>query len=91
MAALDPAQQRGHPSSVSADQSKLDHINTYGELPEFYVDRAFSCCDCGKRAADQKWYFEEAKGHIDAKAIRCHECRKRRKGEPAKSKKELAR
>ena len=27
------------------------------------------------RARDQKWYFEEAKGHIDAQAVECHECR----------------
>ena len=76
--------QRGHPSAVMADQSKLAHINTYGALPEFYIDKPFECCDCRKeeiwKAADQKWYFEEAKGHIDARAVRCHDCRKARKG-----------
>lgn len=38
---------------------------------------------CGKeeiwKAADQKWYYEEAKGHIDARAVRCHDCRVTRK------------
>ena len=29
------------------------------------------------RAADQQWYYEEAKGHIDARAVRCHDCRLR--------------
>jgi len=81
IAALRPSQQRDHPSAVAADPSKLAHINTYGALPEFYIDQPFSCRDCGKaeiwRAADQKWYYEEAKGHIDAKAVRCHDCRKR--------------
>jgi hypothetical protein len=52
---------------------KLDHINTYGFLPRFYIDRPFQCRDCGKeeiwRAADQKWYYEEAKGHTDATAL----------------------
>jgi predicted RNA-binding Zn-ribbon protein involved in translation (DUF1610 family) len=75
--------QRRHPSAVRADQSKLDHINTYGSLPEYYIDRPFRCRDCGKeeiwRAADQKWYYEEAKGHIDATAVRCHDCREARK------------
>lgn len=65
---LHPLQQRHHPSAVPADHGKLDHINTHGPLPEFYLDQPFVCRTCGRReiwrAADQKWYFEEAKGHI---------------------------
>ncbi len=72
------------PSTVRADPKKLDHINTHGDLPEYYVDRSFECRTCGKpqvwKAADQKWYYEEAKGHIDAKAVECRPCRKRKKG-----------
>jgi hypothetical protein len=83
IAGLNPDAQRTHPSSVAADPSKLAHINTYGSLPEYYIDQPFRCCDCGKeeiwRAADQKWYYEEAKGHIDARAVRCHRCRAARK------------
>lgn len=77
---LNPAQQRSHPSAIAADPSKLAHINTYGSLPVFYIDKPFVCRRCGKReiwrARDQKWYFEEAKGHIDAMAVECHSCRK---------------
>ena len=76
--------QRTHPSAVPADHDRLAHINTYGALPDYYIDRPFACRDCGKeeiwRAADQKWYYEEAKGHIDATAVRCHVCRERRRG-----------
>jgi len=76
---LSPAQQKNHPSVVSAERSKLSHINTYGSLPDFYLDRPFVCRKCGKKeiwkARDQKWYYEEAKGHIDARAVECHECR----------------
>ena len=72
-------QQRSHPSAVPADHDKLSHINTYGLLPDFYLDRPFVCRKCGKteiwKARDQKWYYEEAKGHIDARAVECHECR----------------
>ena len=72
-----------NPSAVPADHTRLSHINTYGELPDYYVDRPFTCRRCGKReiwrSADQKWYFEEAKGHIDARAIECHDCRKKKK------------
>jgi len=65
---------------VPADRNKLSHINTYGSLPEYYVDTPFKCRKCGKaevwKAEDQKWYYEEVKGHIDAKAVECRSCRK---------------
>jgi hypothetical protein len=76
---LNPVQQRHHPSAVAADHSKLSHIKTYGSLPDFYLDRPFVCRECGKteiwKASDQKWYYEEAKRHIDARAVECHDCR----------------
>ena len=91
IAALPPEVQRSHPSAVAADPARLDHVNRYGALPEFYIDRPFVCRDCGKeelwRARDQKWFYEEARGHIDAVAVRCHDCRKARKpsGPPSDS------
>src|SRR5437899_11058967 len=81
---MTPVQQKNHLSAVAADHSKLSHINTYGTLPEFYLDQPFTCRKCGKReiwkAKDQKWYYEEAKGHIDAIAVECHDCRQSKKG-----------
>ena len=83
IAALHPELQKRHPRAVKADHTRLVHINTYGSLPEYYIDLAFTCRDCGKeeiwRAKDQKWYYEEAKGHIDATAVRCRSCRAARK------------
>ena len=83
IASLHPEQQRNHPSAITADHSKLDHINTYGPLPEFYIDKPFKCRACGKveiwKAKSQKWYYEEAKGHIDSTAVECHDCRKSKK------------
>ena len=77
---LHPEQRKTHPSAIPSDPSKLAHINTYGALREYYIDQPFTCRKCGKhqiwKAKDQKWYYEEAKGHIDAKAVECHECRK---------------
>lgn len=71
--------------AVAADQAKLRHINTYGDLPEFYVDYPFSCRACGRQevwsASRQKWYYEEAKGHIWAVAVRCHDCRAKKRGD----------
>ncbi|MGH8707849.1 MAG: zinc-ribbon domain containing protein [Burkholderiales bacterium] len=83
IAALHPLQQRTHATTLAADPSKLTHINTYGSLPEYYIDRPFTCRRCGRReiwlARDQKWYYEEARGHMDAKAVECHACRREKK------------
>jgi hypothetical protein len=80
---LHPLQQMDHPSAATADPEKLSHINTYGSLPDYYIDQPFTCRVCGKReiwkARDQKWYYEEAGGHIDARAVECHDCRVTRK------------
>lgn len=37
LAKLPPSQ---HPSAIAVDNSRLTHINTYGALPDYYVDRA---------------------------------------------------
>jgi hypothetical protein len=67
-------------SKVAADPAQLVHNNTYGFLPEFYVDRVFVCRDCGSQelwtAKQQKWWYEIAKGHIDSVAVRCKPCRR---------------
>ena len=82
---LHPLQQKTHPSAVAADPGQLAHINTYGQLPEFYLDRPFRCRRCGRweiwKARDQKWYYEVAKGHVDAQAVECHECRISKRGD----------
>lgn len=66
---------------VVADQSALDHNNTYGALPLFYIDRPFICRDCGSpevwTGKQQKWWYEITKGHIDSTAVHCRPCRKK--------------
>lgn len=68
--------------AVKADRSKLGH-NSFLNIPYFYSDRPFRCRLCGKRqiwkARDQKWYYEEIKGHIEARAVHCYDCRMMRK------------
>ena len=58
--------------AVAADLEKLWHDNTYGRRPLYYLDVSFTCIDCGKSeiwtAAQQKWWYEEAKGLIDSRA-----------------------
>ena len=79
IANLPEAQRKTHPSAILADPKWLGHINTYGALPEYYIDQPFICRRCGKRqiwrARDQKWYYEETGGHIGARAVECHDCR----------------
>ena len=74
-----PGVQSVHSGMVPADPTKLAHNNTYGLLPLFYVDTAFTCRDCGSQevwtAKQQKWWHEEAQGHIDSRAVRCRPCR----------------
>ena len=65
--------------ATAADPAQLAHNNTYGLLPLFYVDRPFTCRECGAHevwtAKQQKWWYEAAKGHIDSVAVRCRPCR----------------
>ena len=72
------------------DTAALAPYNSYG-APEFvqrgfYVDVPFTCADCGTdcvfTAAQQKWWYEVAKGQVYSRAKRCRACRRARKGKP---------
>jgi len=39
----------GERLAIEADRAALDRINTYATLPEYYIDRPFTCRCCGKR------------------------------------------
>lgn len=75
MTDLERAFSRG---AIPADQSQQAPNNSY-DPPRYYEDVEFTCQDCGAEevwtAAQQKWYFEVAKGTIYGQAIRCGECR----------------
>ena len=68
---------------LKADHVKLTHINSYGGLPDYYDEIEFRCRDCGIyeiwTASQQKFYFEECKGHTSAIAVNCKSCRNKRK------------
>ncbi|MFO1251018.1 MAG: zinc-ribbon domain containing protein [Inhella sp.] len=68
---------------VAADPAKLTHVNSYSPLPSFYLDRPFTCCDCGSQevwtAKQQKWWYEELQKPIDTRAVRCRACRRARR------------
>jgi hypothetical protein len=51
----------------------------------FYVSVHLICQDCGKEelwtAAQQKWWYEKARGHLNSTAVRCRACRQRNKAQ----------
>lgn len=82
--AVDPVQSRRQKmieegSLILADQSKLAPNNSYCP-PTEYRDTEFTCVDCGKvecwTAKQQQWWYEVAKGSINAGAKRCRDCRR---------------
>ena len=69
------------PGMVLADQRVLGlYNNTYGVLPRYYLDSAFTCRDCGAvevwTAKQQKWWYEVIHASIDSRAVRCLACRR---------------
>ena len=69
---------------------KLDTLapnNSYGK-PEFvergyYLDRPFTCAGCDSEeiwtAAQQKWWYEVAKGYVYSLAKLCRACRRKKR------------
>jgi hypothetical protein len=59
--------------------------NTCGLLPDYYLDRAFTCRDCGAEevwtAKQQKWWYEVVHAPIKSEAIRCLACRRARRAQ----------
>ena len=65
---------------IKADPLKLTHVCSWcRNLPLYYENIMFVCRDCGSDeiwlAKQQKFYYEECKGHIDSRAVRCKPCR----------------
>ncbi len=72
--------QKAPVDAVLADLSILEsNNNTYGSLPQFYVDRPFACRKCAAEevwtAKQQKWWYEVAHGDINTIAVHCRSCR----------------
>lgn len=80
--------------AIAADPSKQVPIRSYDPPPLWYIDKDFVCVECGKEetwtAAQQKWYYEEAKGTLYAIAKRCHDCRRKIKEAKALQREQMA-
>ena len=73
------------PGLVPVNVDALAPYNSYG-TPHFvargyYEDIPFKCANCGNaqvwRAAQQKWWYEIAKGNVESTAKLCRTCRRR--------------
>lgn len=64
--------------AIPADPSQQAPNNSYGP-PLYYRDHEYTCVDCGTpqvwTAAQQKWWYEVAKGSVYSGARRCRACR----------------
>lgn len=79
-------------ATVPCNPLRLAPNNSYG-IPSFveqgyYCDVSFKCKDCGVTevwtAAQQRWWYEVARGDVWTSAVRCRSCRareRRRKAE----------
>ena len=75
---------------IPVDKSRVFSRTSVPEIPDYYRDAWFACQDCGERelwtAKQQKRWYEEQGGEIEAIAIHCRACRLK-----AKSRRESAR
>jgi hypothetical protein len=71
--------------TVAVTPALLRPTTSYG-IPDFvqrgyYQDRPFRCKDCGVEeiwtAAQQRWWYEVARGEVWTTAVRCRACRQR--------------
>lgn len=69
---------------LMVDTTALAPNNSYG-VPDFvqrqyYIDKPFTCAGCNSQevwtAAQQKWWYEEAKGNLFTTAKFCRTCRR---------------
>ncbi len=75
--------------AIAANHAGLGLLNSYSYPPFYYVDKPFTCRDCGAeeiwRATQQKWFYEVVKGDLAATAVRCLSCRRKERQRRAKA------
>jgi putative zinc ribbon protein len=80
-------------TGVPVDESALARYNSYG-APKFvyrgyYVDTPFRCKGCNKEevwtGAQQKWWYEVAKGYVYSTAKLCRSCRRKEQARRAEA------
>ena len=81
------------PGALTVHVALLAPNNSYS-IPDFvsrgyYVDQPFRCVDCGKEevwtAAQQRWWYEVARGDVFTRALRCRNCRRKERARKAEA------
>ena len=66
------------PGCVPVDPDLIRYGWSY-DGPLYYIDRPFTCRDCGVleiwKAEDQQWYYEVVQASVHHTAVRCRSCR----------------
>jgi predicted RNA-binding Zn-ribbon protein involved in translation (DUF1610 family) len=80
--------------AIEANVELLSENNNSYFLPLFYIDRPFTCRDCGSKeiwtAKQQKWWYEVVLGDINSIAVRCRSCRRKLRAEKEAQKEHMA-
>ena len=68
---------------AEVDSDKVSFIGCGTLKPKYYKEYYFCCKDCGVNqvwtAQQQKWWYEEAGGKLETRAVRCRACRLKEK------------
>ncbi|MEW5251364.1 zinc-ribbon domain-containing protein [Microbulbifer discodermiae] len=79
--------------AIPVNAAEVVYHSMFLDIPLFYVDKEFACKDCGKieiwTARQQKWWYEVAKGNFETTAVRCRQCRDKRKAKRDAQKKHM--
>jgi len=90
-----PHQKRPRPlGTAPVNEALLAPYKSYGApafvMRGYYVDIPFRCRGCGQEeiwtAAQQKWWYEAAKGYVYSTAKLCRPCRKKEQARRAEAK-----
>ena len=90
---IDPMKKPIPEWAVPVNKEAIVYHSMIIDIPEFYIDKEFTCKDCGAQeiwtGKQQKWWYEIAKGNLETTAVRCSKCRKEIKRQKAEQKKHM--
>ncbi len=78
-------------TAIPVNKSRVRSRSAIPRIPDFWRDRPFTCKLCGKTevwtARQQRQWYEEQGGEVEAIAIHCHDCRRELRSRKATARK----
>lgn len=69
--------------AIPVNPNEVVYHSAFAAIPLFYIDKEFTCVDCRQdqtwTAQQQKRWYEVIKGKLETTAVRCRDCRDKRK------------